>query len=119
MTDSTPAGPQSRMPQWLRQITQRLPFAILFAPSVWMLATIPPLWKDVDAYIQMTVPPGPQTILLFGPVYCFLARVPLFLGYAYECLRAGAALPSFAFFAQPTLSDTGVYLLVGFQHAAL
>ena len=84
-----------------------------------MLLTIPPLWKDIDAYIQVTEPPGVTTILHYAPLYGFLARVPLYLGYAYDCLRAGSPLPSRAFFAQPTLSDSGVSLLLLVQHAAL
>ena len=93
--------------------------AILFLPSLWMLLKIPPLWKDIDAYIQVTEPPGVPTILHYAPLYCFLARVPLYFGYAYDCLRAGSSLPSFAFFAQPTLSDSGVWLLLLAQHVAL
>ena len=49
--------------------------AILFAPSIWMLTVIPPLWRDVDAYLQVTRPPGPETILQYGPLYCWLARI--------------------------------------------
>ena len=90
----------------------------LFAPSIWMLATIPPLWKDVDAYGQVTAPPNTTTILLFGPVYCFLARAPLYIGYAFECWRAGTSFPSFRFFVEPILSDSGVWLLVLSQHVA-
>jgi Dolichyl-phosphate-mannose-protein mannosyltransferase len=92
---------------------------ILFAPSVWMLATIPPLWKDVDAYGQVTAPPGEGTILLYGPAYCFLARIPLYLGLAYNCWRAGLAWPSLSFFLQPKLTDAGVFLLLLIQHLAL
>lgn len=92
---------------------------ILFTPSAWLLANIPPLWKDVDAYVQVTYPPSAQTILVHGPAYCFPARVPLYIGYAYDCLRAGRSMPSFAFFAQPTLSDSGVFLLLLIQHLAL
>lgn len=92
---------------------------ILFARSAWMLATIPPLWKDVDAYGQVTGPPSSNTILLYGPAYCFLARIPLYIGYAYDCLRAGESPPSFAFFTQPTLTDSGVFALLLIQHLAL
>jgi hypothetical protein len=92
---------------------------ILFARSAWMLATIPPLWKDIDAYGQVTGLPNPTTILLYGPAYGFLARIPLYIGYAYDCLRAGGSLPSFAFFAQPTLTDSGVFALLLIQHLAL
>ena len=93
--------------------------AVLLAPSIWMLSAIPPLWRDVDAYLQLTRPPGPNTILQYGPLYCFVARIPLYLGYAAECLRVGASLPTLSFFAHPVLSDSGVFLLVGSQHLAL
>ncbi len=91
---------------------------ILLAPSVWMLATVAPLWKDVDAYAQVTAPPGVETILLYCPAYCFLARLPLYCGYLYHCWHAGLGLPSFAFFVKPRLSDAGVFLLLLAQHLA-
>jgi hypothetical protein len=94
-------------------------FAVLLTPSIWMLSVIPPLWRDVDAYVQVTQPPGPGTILLYGPLYCFAARIPLYLGCAIDCLRAGSALPTLRFFVDPILTDSGVFALLISQHVAL
>lgn len=92
----------------------------LFTPSVWMLAKIPPLWKDVDAYAQVTASADSQAILLYGPLSCFLPRVPLYFGYLFETLRNGSSPQSFLlFFAQPILTDAGVSSLIFFQHLAL
>jgi hypothetical protein len=84
-----------------------------------MLSMIPPLWRDVDAYAQVTLPPGPGTILLYGPLYCFAARIPLYLGYAIDCLRTGGPLPMLPFFVHPILTDSGVFALLFSQHVAL
>jgi hypothetical protein len=84
-----------------------------------MLSVIPPLWRDVDAYIQVTQPPGAQTILQYGPPYCLVARIPLYLGYAMDCLRVGDPIPPVAFFLHPTLTDSGVLALLLSQHLAL
>jgi hypothetical protein len=93
--------------------------ALLLAPSIWMLSVIPPLWRDGDAYIQVIYPPGKATILNFSPLYCFVARIPLYLGYAIDCLRAGSPFPTPGFFLHPILSDSGVFILLLLQHLAL
>ena len=93
--------------------------AALLTPSMWMLSVIPPLWRDVDAYVQVTQPPGPGTILQWGPLYCFVARIPLYFGYAIDCVRAGAPFPTPAFFNHPILTDSGVFVLLLSQHVAL
>ena len=93
--------------------------AVLLTPSIWMLTVIPPLWRDVDAYLQVTRPPGAETILQYGPLYCFAARIPLYLGYAIDSIRAGHTLPHPDFFIHPVLTDSGVFLLLAVQHAAL
>jgi hypothetical protein len=92
--------------------------AVLLAPSLWMLMVIPPLWRGADAYVQLTYPPNLQTIVLFGPPYCFGARIPLYIGYAIESLRAGKPFPTPGFFIRPTLNDSGVFLLLLSQHVA-
>jgi hypothetical protein len=94
-------------------------FAVLLTPSIWMLSVIPPLWRDIDAYVQVTYPPGPATILHYGPLYCFVARIPLYLGYAMDCLIAGSSLPTLRFFTHPILTDSGVFALLILQHTAL
>jgi hypothetical protein len=92
---------------------------VLAAPSAWLLLTIHPFWRDSDAYSQVTMPPGPVTILLYSPIYCFGARIPLYLGCAYEAVIGGGSFPSLAFFQSPILTDSGVLLLIALQHAFL
>src|SRR5947209_4845248 len=92
---------------------------ILFAPSLWMLLRVPPFWKDVDAYAQVTMPPNLITIVHYGPLYCFSARIPLYFGYALHCLRVGQGFPSLHFFAEPILSNAGVQALLWLQHLGL
>ncbi|MGI9088280.1 MAG: hypothetical protein ACR2HH_11155 [Chthoniobacterales bacterium] len=116
MTTAHPSPKQNKIARWFAGAGL---IAILFAPSLWMLAAIPPLWKDVDAYVQVTDAPGIATILHYEPVYCFAARIPLFVGNLFDCLRAGAPLPGFDFFANPVLGDTGVFLLLIGQHLSL
>ena len=110
------SGHKSPVLEWGRRL---LLLVLLFAPSIWMLSVIPPLWRDIDAYIQVTQPPGAQTILQYGPLYCLVARIPLYLGYAIDCLRVGNPVPPVAFFLHPTLTDSGVLALLLSQHLAL
>jgi len=79
---------------------------------------VPPLWKDVDAYVQVTYPRGVATILHFPPLYCFAARIPLFLGYLVDVLSGSAPWPN-RNFAGSILSDHSVFALVVCQHGAL
>jgi hypothetical protein len=92
-----------------------LPLLCLAAPSFWLMTSVPPLWRDVDAYIQVSSSPGPSTILLHGPLYCQLARVPLWIGQ----LTTGESMGFAGFMKHPRLTDAGVYLLLSIQHAGL
>jgi hypothetical protein len=108
------AAPRTRQAafKWLQAI-------VLAAPSVWLLLTLNPWWRDIDGYNQVTLPPGPMTILQFSPLYCFGARIPLYLGCAYEALIARSNFPTLGFFHSPILTDSGVFLLVALQHLLL
>jgi hypothetical protein len=89
----------------------------LLVPSAWLVATIPPLWRDSDAYLQLTLHPLVTTFWGHAPAYSYLAKLPLFLGEHIERWRgigvAGAEN------GLPQLTDTGVWLLIIGQHLAL
>jgi hypothetical protein len=85
-------------------------------PSLWLLLTLPPLWRDVDAYFQLVFPPGAGTILLHGPLYCALNRVPLWLGYIAS--PSGHAISLDHFIQNTQLTDYGVFALIFLQHVA-
>lgn len=89
----------------------------LFAPSAWLIATIPPLWRDVDAYNQLTRDPLIATYWGHAPAYSYLAKVPLFLGEQIERWRGIAVTSPESGLSQ--LTDTGVGLLIMLQHLAL
>ena len=94
-----------------------VPFLFLTIPSLWLMLSVPPLWRAVDAYNQTVRPPGLVTILLHGPLYCTLSRVPLWFGYLISGSGPAESLGHFIKHSQ--LTDTGVYSLVVLQHVAL
>lgn len=89
----------------------------LFAPSAWMISTVPPLWRDVDAYNQLARDPLVTTYWGHAPAYSYVAKVPLFLGEQVERWR-GIAVASPESGLWP-LTDAGVGLLIILQHLAL
>ncbi|MDQ6626652.1 MAG: hypothetical protein M3Y69_11050 [Verrucomicrobiota bacterium] len=96
---------------WVQRV---IVFGILLAPSIWMLARIPPLWRDLDAYIQVTRSPASAAYMGHGPLYGIFARGPLFAGAIFE-RQPGEPLS----LAKPRLTDSGVALLIVTQHLLL
>lgn len=90
----------------------------LIAPSAWMLTTIPPLWRDADAYVQLTENPVLVTFWGHAPAYSYVAKPLLFAGEQWERWRGNASnrLPQSS---QPALTDTGIWLVIICQHLAL
>jgi hypothetical protein len=84
-----------------------------------MIATIPPLWRDSDAYIQATENPLLSTFWGFGPAYCYAVKVPLFAGEQLERLRQHIPADRAIGSSQPRLTDSGIWLIIVGQHLAL
>lgn len=113
-------GRAERKPRGLRpKLGVLVISAILLAPSIWMLATIPPLWRDLDAYHQVTLSPGKSTAVGHGPLYGLVVRLPLFLGYEVERLTKRVAPVEKGFFQHPRLTDSGIFLLILSQHLGM
>lgn len=104
-----------------RILTQRafdlLSVLVLCAPSAWLLASIPPLWRDADAYNQVTNRPVLAAYFGHGPLYPYLTRLPLWIGATLESFRSASPLTTLSFL-EPRLTDGGVLLVILLQHAA-
>ena len=94
----------------------RRPAIILSLPSIYLLSSYPPLWKDIDANGQLLRPASELNILHYPPVYCFLGRIPFVLTTWFS---EGGRRPFPSLFDQQMPPLAGFYLLVIIQHLLL
>ena len=92
------------------------PAIILSFPSIYLLSSYPPLWKDIDANSQLLGPASDLNILHFPPVYSFLGRIPFALTTWFS---KGGRSPFPSLFDQQMPPLAGFYFLVVIQHLLL
>jgi hypothetical protein len=94
-------------------------FLCLIAPSVWLITTFPPLWRDADAYVQLTENPVVVTFWGHAPAYSYVTKLPLFAGELWERRQGTAPTSRVPESSQPGLTDTGIWLVIIGQHLGL
>src|SRR5215469_1716734 len=94
------------------------PLLILFLPSVYILLTVPPLWRDSDGFNEIASTFAPKGIIHWLPGYCFCGRLIVILFGIAGNLLQGRGLPPLSISITP-LNDLGVYALIVFQHLFL
>jgi hypothetical protein len=92
------------------------PAVTLSLPSIYLLSSYPPLWKDIDAAGQLLRPVSELNILHFPPVYSLLGRIPFVLTTWFS---EGGRQPLPSLFDQQMPTLAGFYLLVIIQHLLL
>jgi hypothetical protein len=98
---------------WSLRMLGRHPLIVLSLPSAYLLAVYPPLWKDVDALGQLIFPADVTNIYHFPALFCFSARLIVWLGDFFLTWKS----PDLLALQKPTLQ--GIYTLVVAQHLAL
>jgi hypothetical protein len=100
---------------WLRQ---GVLLALLSAPSLYIFLTVPPLWRDEDAFNEIAVTFAPRGIIHYLPGYCFGGRLLIMAGSIVNNLLSGHGFPDLSINIPP-LNDAGIYTLIVAQHLFL
>ena len=91
---------------------------VLCIPSIYLLLTVPPLWRDSDGFNQIASTFAPKGIIHWLPGYCFCGRLVLIIAGITGNLLQGRGLPPLSISITP-LNDFGVYTLIVLQHLLL
>jgi hypothetical protein len=91
---------------------------VLVLPSLYVLFTLPPLWRDTDGFNEIASTFAPKGIIHWLPGYCFVGRLLMILAGAVGSLVSGHGLPYLSI-GTPELSDIGIYSLLIVQHLFL
>jgi hypothetical protein len=91
---------------------------ILVLPSLYVLLTLPPLWRDTDGFNEIASTFAPKGIIHWLPFYCFFGRLVMIAGGIIGNLLTGHGMPYLSI-GTPELSDIGIYSLLIIQHLFL
>jgi hypothetical protein len=91
---------------------------ILVLPSLYILFTLPPLWRDTDGFNEIASTFAPKGIIHWLPGYCFVARLLMICAGIVGSLVSGHGMPYLSI-GNPELSDLGIYSLLVIQHLFL
>jgi hypothetical protein len=92
--------------------------AVLVIPSLYILFTLPPLWRDTDGFNEIASTFAPKGIIHWLPGYCFVGRLLMIAAGIIGNLATGHGLPYLSI-GTPELSDIGIYGLLVIQHLFL
>jgi hypothetical protein len=105
-------------PPTRRRAPQALLLLILSIPSLYIFVTLPPLWRDTDAFSEIASTFAPKGIIHWLPGYCLGGRLIVFAGSIVSSLLSGHGIPYLAINRTP-LTDTGIRTLLVMQHLFL
>ncbi|HXL26692.1 MAG TPA: hypothetical protein VN952_08415, partial [Chthoniobacterales bacterium] len=91
---------------------------VLVLPSLYVLFTLPPLWRDTDGFNEIASTFAPKGIIHWLPGYCLVARLLMIVAGAVGSFVSGHGLPYLSL-GTPELSDIGIYSLLVVQHLFL
>ena len=91
---------------------------ILSIPSLYILLTLPPLWRDSDGFNEIASTFAPKGIIHWLPGYCLGGRLIVFAGSIAGSLWSGHGIPYLSISITP-LNDAGIYTLIVVQHLFL
>jgi hypothetical protein len=97
---------------------QALLLLILSIPSLYIFLTLPPLWRDTDAFNEIASTFAPKGIIHWLPGYCLGGRLIVFAGSIVSSLLSGHGIPYLAINRTP-LTDPGIRTLLVMQHLFL
>ena len=91
---------------------------ILSLPSIYVLLTLPPLWRDSDGFNEVASTFAPKGIIHWLPGYCLGARLILLGAGIVGSLLEGHGIPYLSISITP-LNNVGIYTLIVVQHLFL
>jgi hypothetical protein len=91
---------------------------VLVVPSLYLLLTLPPLWRDTDGFNEIASTFAPKGIIHWLPGYCLIARLLMILAGIISNLVSGHGLPYLSL-STPELNDPAIYSLLVIQHLFL